>query len=148
MSLTELSCLVVGEWPVQDIGADDSALFLWTTAPMFNTALQLMGAWEYDYKTVAFTWVKPTAGGHWAWGMGNHTRANAEFCLLGMRGRLRRVSASVHSLVVAMRREHSRKPDEVRDRITKLYGDVPRIELFARGQAADGWDCHGDEVLR
>lgn len=39
----------------------------------------------------------------------------------------------------------SKKPEEVRLRITELFGDLPRIELFAR-QYADGWDCWGNDV--
>ena len=42
-------------------------------------------------------------------------------------------------------REHSQKPDEARDRIVQLFGDVPRIELFAR-QKVDGWDSWGNEI--
>jgi hypothetical protein len=48
-------------------------------------------------------------------------------------------------LVVSERREHSRKPDEIRDEIVKLCGDVPRVELFCR-YPADGWDVWGNEV--
>lgn len=51
----------------------------------------------------------------------------------------------MHQVVRAPRREHSRKPDEVRDRIAQLLGDVPRIELFARTRAA-GWDAWGAEL--
>ena len=78
--------------------------------------------------------------------MGYYTRANAELCLLATRGKtLKRVSRTVHSVVLSKIREHSRKPDEVRNRIVELFGDIPRIELFAR-QKVDGWDCWGDEV--
>lgn len=58
---------------------------------------------------------------------------------------LPRLSKSVHQVVLSKIREHSRKPDEVRDRIVELFGNVPRIELFAR-QKIDGWDCWGNEV--
>ena len=64
---------------------------------------------------------------------------------LATKGRMERQSASVRELVVSHRREHSRKPDEVRDRIVELVGDLPRIELFAR-QRVDGWDAWGNEV--
>ena len=60
-------------------------------------------------------------------------------------GKPKRISKSVKQLVVDNRREHSRKPDCVRDRIVELCGDLPRIELFAR-QKTEGWDCWGDEV--
>jgi site-specific DNA-methyltransferase (adenine-specific) len=48
-------------------------------------------------------------------------------------------------VVYSQLREHSRKPDEVKDRIVKLMGDLPRLELFAR-RKTDGWDVFGNEV--
>ena len=77
--------------------------------------------------------------------MGRWTRANAELCLLATKGKPKRIDAGVHSIVDARIREHSRKPDEVRERIIKLCGDLPRIELFAR-QETEGWDVWGNEV--
>ena len=47
--------------------------------------------------------------------------------------------------VIAHLEQHSKKPDEVRDKIIKLMGDVPRVELFAR-QKTPGWDVWGNEV--
>ena len=37
------------------------------------------------------------------------------------------------------------EPDEIKDEIVKLCGDLPRIELFAR-QKTEGWDVWGNEV--
>jgi N6-adenosine-specific RNA methylase IME4 len=45
--------------PVADLAADDCALFLWATDPLLPQAIDLMRAWGFDYKTVAFYWVKP-----------------------------------------------------------------------------------------
>ena len=42
--------------------------------------------------------------------------------------------------------QHSKKPDEVRNAIVELCGDIPRIELFAR-EKHTGWDCWGNQVL-
>ncbi len=42
-------------------------------------------------------------------------------------------------------RGHSQKPDEARDKIIELAGDLPRVELFAR-EKTDGWDAWGNEV--
>ncbi len=79
-------------------------------------------------------------------GLGYYTRANAEFCLLATRGKiLERKSHSVSSVIVSHIEEHSKKPNETRERIVTLFGDVPRIELFSR-QTVDGWDCWGNEV--
>lgn len=132
--------------PVADIAAKDCVLFLWATYPNLKDAFKVIEAWGFTYKTVAFTWVKrnkksPT----WFWGLGYWTRANPEICLLATRGNPKRVSKKVHSVVDSPIREHSRKPDEVRDRIVELMGDLPRIELFAR-ERAPGWDVWGNEV--
>lgn len=79
-------------------------------------------------------------------GMGHWTRSNPEVCWLGIRGNPKRASAAVHSVVMAPRGKHSAKPPEVRDRIVELCGDVPRIELFARGKVPEGWDSWGNEA--
>ena len=68
-------------------------------------------------------------------------------CLIGIKGKPGKIiqSNKVSSCIISERREHSRKPDEARERITQLVGQVPKRELFAR-QTVDGWDCWGNEV--
>jgi len=132
--------------PVADIAAPDSALFLWVTFPVLPDAFKVIAAWGYTYKSVAFTWIKTnrkSPGYHV--GMGHYTRANAEICLLATRGRMPRVSKGIRQLIVSPVEEHSKKPDETRERIVQLFGDIPRIELFAR-RRADGWDAWGNEI--
>lgn len=126
--------------------ADDAALFLWGTMPLLPRAVDLIEAWGFRYTTTAFCWVKlnPKSPGL-ATGLGAWTRSNAELCLLGIRGHPRRKSRGVHSVVIAPRARHSEKPAEVRRRIVELFGDVPRLELFARS-CTPGWDVWGDEV--
>ena len=51
----------------------------------------------------------------------------------------------VHQGVMSRIEGHSKKPDEVRHRIERLMGDVPRVELFAR-QYSPGWDVWGNQV--
>ena len=65
--------------------------------------------------------------------------------LLATRGHPKRQAANVHQFIIAPIQEHSRKPDEARDKIVALMGDVPRVELFAR-QSPPGWDVWGNEV--
>lgn len=141
-----LSVRDLRKFHVKHVAADDCALFLWTTMPMIPDALEVMSAWGFSFKTVAFTWVKRTANGKLHWGMGNWTRANPELVLFGVRGKPKRVSKAVHSVVEAKVREHSRKPDEVRNRIVELMGDVPRLEMFARPPVCAGWDVWGNDV--
>lgn len=142
MAISDIAAL-----PVADLAAPNCALFLWVTWPQLPAGLQVIDSWGFEYKTIAFTWIKTTKTGKLAWGMGNWTRANSEPCLLGIKGKPKRVDAGVHSVIMSQRREHSRKPDEVRERIVQLLGDVPKIELFAR-QKVSGWDCWGNEVER
>ena len=77
--------------------------------------------------------------------MGRWTRGNSECCLIGTKGKPHRISTNVSQLIIQPIREHSRKPDIVRDKIVSLMGELPRIELFAR-QQVEGWDCWGNEV--
>ena len=132
--------------PVRGLAADDCVLFLWVTMPKLSECWELIAKWGFTYKTVAFTWVKRNKKvSSWFWGMGNWTRANAELCLIATKGKPKRINAAVHSVVDTSIEGHSKKPGVVRDRIVKLLGDVPRIELFAR-QETPGWDVWGDEV--
>ena len=132
--------------PVADLAAEDCVLFLWATFPMLKEALEVVEAWGFSYKTVAFTWVKENRKSPGLfWGLGYWTRANAEVCLLATRGSPKRQSAAVHQVILSPVEQHSKKPDAVRERIVTLMGDVPRVELFAR-QQAPGWDVWGNEV--
>ena len=143
MSCEELSEM---QSAVKGITADDCVLFLWATFPTIKDALALIDAWGFVYKTIAFAWVKENRKSKGLfWGLGNWTRSNVEVCLLATKGKPKRINAGVHSVVMAPIGRHSEKPSEVRDKIVKLCGDVPRIELFAR-QESDGWDCWGNEV--
>lgn len=136
----------IAKLPIKNIAADDCILFMWVTMPKLNECFEVIKNWGFDYKTCAFTWVKQNKkSDSLFWGMGRWTRANAELCLIATKGKPKRRSAKVHSVIMSKIREHSRKPDETRQRIVELCGDIPRIELFAR-QYADGWDCWGNEV--
>jgi N6-adenosine-specific RNA methylase IME4 len=141
MDLNDIMALPVGE-----LAADDCLLAMWWVPPMPAEALAVVEAWGFELKTMkGFTWHKLTKHGKSHFGMGNWTRANTEDCLFAVRGRPKRKSASVRQFVEAPLREHSRKPDEVRDGLVELMGNVRRIELFAR-EKAPGWDVWGNEV--
>jgi len=93
-------------------------------------SLKVIESWGFRYKTVAFTWAKTTRTGKYFFGGGNWTRSNPELCLLATKGNIKRKSASVRNLIISPLKEHSKKPDEIREMIVKLVGDLPRIELF------------------
>jgi N6-adenosine-specific RNA methylase IME4 len=141
--------------PIGDLMAPDSALFCWVVQPMLPEALQVLAAWGFSFRTVAFVWIKMPAS--WSehqlplrirprMGLGYHTRSGSEQCWLAIRGRgYKRQSMGIEQVVHAPVREHSRKPDEVAARIEQLVGSVPRIELFARQQRSD-WVAWGNEA--
>ena len=126
--------------------ADICTLFLWVTAPCLIEGIELCKKWGFEYKTIGFTWIKKNkVANSLFWGMGYWTRANAELCLIATKGKPKRIAKNVHQVVYTRIEKHSKKPDEVRNRIVKLMGDLPRIELFAR-QKTEGWDVWGNEV--
>jgi N6-adenosine-specific RNA methylase IME4 len=138
--------------PVGELATADSILFLWICWPNLKDGLEVIDAWGFTYKTCAFCWTKadnrqpdffqdelPAQVG-----MGFWTRANSEVCLLATRGKPKRLNADVRQAIIAPRREHSRKPDGIHERIERLAAP-PYLELFAR-QTRPGWTCCGDEV--
>lgn len=141
--------------PIHNISDDNCILFLWVTFPLLQEGLDTIKAWGFTYKTIGFNWIKKNKKNVETnfWGMGNWTRSNSEICLLAIKGKPKRISAKVHSVIETFETEtiespiekHSKKPDIVRYRIEELCGDIPRIELFAR-EKVSGWDVWGNEV--
>ena len=132
---------------VPKLCANDCYLFLWTTSPFMEKSFEILKAWGFKYSTIPFVWVKMTNDmkkprGD---GLGKYTPSNAEYVLLGRKGKYWRDSTKIKQIVLAPKGKHSKKPKEVRDRILDLCGDLPRIELFARNKT-DGWDVWGNEV--
>ena len=132
--------------PVKEMSDDNCILFLWATFPNIQQALDVVKAWGFEYKTVAFVWEKYDKSNNTAkkYGLGWYTRSNCEVVLLGRKGKFDRKSASVQQIVKSTIGKHSQKPDEVRKRILQLCGDLPRIELFARTRV-HGWDVWGND---
>lgn len=160
--------------PVWDIAAEDAVLAMWYTGTHNAEAVQLAEAWGFKVRTMkGFTWVKlnqlaeqhinkALAAGEvedfydllallnaqTRMNGGNYTRANSEDMLIAVRGAgIERVNASVKQVIYSPLGEHSAKPWEARHRLELLYGDVPRIELFSRGDAA-GWHHWGNQNPR
>ncbi|ECK7391383.1 DNA methyltransferase [Salmonella enterica subsp. enterica] len=166
LSLTELQRL-----PVWSLADENAVLAMWYTGTHVSEAIALAEAWEFRVRTMkAFTWVKLNQYAEQRFNTalqagdlidfndlltmlnretrmngGNHTRANTEDVLIATRGSgLERASASIKQVVYSCLGAHSEKPWEVRYRLEQLYGDVSRIELFAR-DIWPGWDRWGNE---
>jgi len=138
--------------PVRELAATDCSLFLWASWPQLIDALAVIEAWGFTFKTCAFCWTKAHAGQLEMFeeaipdqmGLGYWTRANSEPCLLATRGRPKRLNADVRQAIIEPRRQHSRKPSLVYQRIERLV-DGPYCELFARTRRV-GWDSWGDQL--
>lgn len=131
--------------PVRELATNDCVLFMWMVDWCPNLALDVIEAWGFAHKTTAFTWAKQNESGEgWHMGQGYWTRANPEDCWLATRGSPKRVFADVRQLIVAPIMEHSRKPDEIHDRVRRLVVG-PYLELYARRERAD-WQTWGNEI--
>jgi N6-adenosine-specific RNA methylase IME4 len=142
---------------VRRISCKNSALLIWATMPCLPDAIRVMESWGFKYKTCWCTWVKTNkAGDKPFFGVGYYTRSNAELCLLGVKGKIASFKklvegesregnpSSLSSICIERPRQHSRKPETVRNNIVTFFGDVPRIELFAR-ESTDGWSTIGNQ---
>jgi N6-adenosine-specific RNA methylase IME4 len=123
------------------IAADDCVLFLWATAPMIEAALEVMGAWGFDYKS-QFVWIKHRVGtGYW-------NRNKHELLLIGTRGNIPAPAPGTQwdSAIEAPAGKHSAKPKCFLDMIDVYFPTLPKIELNRRGPPRPGWDAWGNEA--
>jgi len=127
---------------VKNVTDDDALLFMWSSSPHLDQAIELMTAWGFSYATVAFVWDKGRVN------PGFYTMSQCEICLVGKRGKIPqpRGARNVHQLVQEKRGRHSAKPAQVRKRIEQMFPQQKKIELFAR-ERHSGWDAHGNEIL-
>lgn len=145
MSLEDIAAL-----PLDEISDDNCALAMWVTDPHLQNALEVMNYWGFTYKTVLHTWIKlnkDQTNNTYFKGTGYYSRSNPEMILLGTKGRMQRFDTNIDQIIAEPRREHSRKPDVVRQNLVRMFGDIPRIELFARA-STDGWETWGNETKK
>lgn len=138
MSIDEIKDL-----PVLDLAAPDCLLWLWCVNPMIPQAVDVLGAWGFEFKT-AGTWVKTTKHGKINFGTGYILRGSNEPFLIGTRGSPR-TSKNVRSGFLGKIREHSRKPEEAYRAAEQLMPRANRLELFSRTDRP-GWTVWGDEA--
>jgi len=135
--------------PIRNICEKNAVCFMWVADAFIPDAVEVMKAWGFKYKTVAFIWLKKELSGKQVCYMGQWTMKNAELVLFGTKGKMTQFlkSRKVRQLQEAIRerKKHSKKPQLIRDKIIEMFGDLPRIELFAR-EKTEGWDVWGDEV--
>lgn len=121
--------------------ADDCLLFMWTSSPHLDQAIKLGEGWGFKYATVAFVWDKQKVN------PGFYTMSQVELCLVFKKGKIPtdRGARNIRQFVSEARREHSRKPDEVRKRIEEMFPNHSKLEMFAR-TTPEGWDVFGNQT--
>lgn len=148
MSISDIKAL-----PVGDVAAADAWLFMWTSSPYLDQVFSIMRRWGFRYSSIFLTWVKlnPTQGDQmftlerdFHLGMGRTSRKNTEIMLLGKRGKPPVGNNDIRELLLAARREHSRKPDESFARVERFCAG-PRLEMFSR-EDRPGWTTWGLEA--
>ena len=133
--------------PVESMVEENAALFLWACWPLLPEALRVIEAWGFEYKSLAWVWVKARPSGFgFHFGMGYYTRANTEPCLLAVRGKMPVVAHDVQALIYSPVREHSRKPNEQYQKIERLCPDASYLEMFARRKPLGNWSFWGNEI--
>lgn len=176
--------------PIEGLCKEDAALFMWTTMPKLDIALNTIYAWGFRYTTCFFAWTKVYPKKHeLCAATGCYTRPNTELCLLGIRGdisKYRQRKTCITNAIVTrpevnpllsdmpghedlgkarlfgfhereeieyveasplftVRGEHSQKPEEGYEKILRVFGDLPRIDVFSRKKRM-GWDAFGDQT--
>lgn len=136
MSIAEIKSLQVGK-----IADKNCLLFLWVVSPMLDDCIDVLKSWGFKYSTVGFVWHKGKPN------PGSYTMSECEVCLVGKKGNIPypRGARNIRQFLSEKRTQHSSKPIEIKERITKMFPSSPRIELFSR-QKTDGWDVWGNEV--
>lgn len=142
MSLEDIKKL-----PVSEIAAEKSHLYLWVPNALLPDGLAVMEAWGFEYKS-NLIWEKVRKDGEPdGRGVGFYFRNVTEILLFGVKGNKNRTldpARSQVNLIRTMKREHSRKPDEMVDLIERC-SPGPYLEMFARGDR-EGWDMWGNQA--
>ena len=137
-----LSLEQLKQLPIQPICEIDCLLFLWVTSPKLKDGIELMESWGFSYVTIGFVWDKVRTH------PGNYTLSVVELCLIGKKGKIPqpRGSRNERQLYSQLKAKHSKKPEEIRYRINRMFPRQSKIELFAR-ETSPQWYSWGDEVL-
>jgi N6-adenosine-specific RNA methylase IME4 len=151
MTIKAIAALPVGELA----HPDGCRLVMWITWPQLHRMNELLAAWDFKYCT-GRPWLKLWSKedglilypDSFAKGTGYEVINSSELMIIAKRGKPQRLVGGMkwQGYVIACRREHSRKPDCVRDEIVHLF-DGPRCELFARSRHS-GFDAWGNEIDR
>ena len=137
MNLDELKKL-----PIQNISSSNCLLFMWSSSPHLDQAIDLGKTWGFQWATIGFVWDKIRVN------PGFYTMSQCELCLIFKKGKIPipRGARNIRQYIKAKRGRHSEKPTEVKRRIEAMFPNQKKIELFARNACDVGWIYWGLEV--
>lgn len=148
--------MIAARWPVSQVMARDSWLFVWTTAPHLRETFALVDSWSdpdnpWTYRSMG-AWAKRPRGwrgdpNKWQFGTGYLFRSAVEPLLVFGRGHTKWRGTSERNLWIAPVTRHSEKPVEVREMINRVLPEgAPKLEMFCRGRPDAGWHAWGLEA--
>ena len=128
-------------WLISDICNDNALLFMWSSSPHLDQAIDLGKSWGFQWATIGFIWDKQKVN------PGFYTMSQCELCLIFKRGKIPqpRGTRNTRQFLSELRGPHSQKPDEIRDRIMDMFPDQKKLEMFAT-KRVEGWDAWGDNI--
>jgi N6-adenosine-specific RNA methylase IME4 len=133
--------------PIAELAHPDGMwVWLWATAPMYDQARMCFDFWKVKPVTQG-AWVKTTKAGGPAFGTGYVLRNSHEPFLIGKVGKPAIQSRSIRSVIMAKRREHSRKPEEAYAAANLMAGPGLKADVFSREQR-EGWHAFGNETSK
>ncbi len=132
---------------VLSIAEENALLFMWTSSPHLDQAIDLGKAWGFKWATIGFCWNKLKVNPSF------YTMSAIELCLIFKRGKIPqpRGARDIRQYLEEKRSRHSAKPLEVRKRISQMFPQQKKVELFARSRdslfsANRSWDYWGNEI--
>ena len=128
---------------VNKFAAKNSILYMWTTGPQLLISMDVMQAWGFRYKTIAFVWSKILVN------PGYYTMSSCELCIVGTKGTIPkpRGTRNERQFYEKKRTKHSSKPDHFRQCIERMHPKQTKLEMFARNTGPrGGWYVWGNEA--
>jgi N6-adenosine-specific RNA methylase IME4 len=116
--------------------------YMWTTGPQLDVSIDVLRAWGFQYKTIAFVWEKVIVN------PGYYTMSSVEICIVGKKGSIPkpRGTRNERQFLQQTRTHHSAKPKKFIERITRMHPTQHKLELFSR-RAQPKWHCWGYDAV-
>tara|TARA_Y100001938_G_C8017724_1_gene393516 strand:- start:183 stop:863 length:681 start_codon:yes stop_codon:yes gene_type:complete len=129
------------EMSIQHLCAENCIHYMWTTGPQLDISIQVLQAWGFKFKTVAFVWDKQVTN------PGYYTMSSVEYCIVGTKGAIPkpRGSRNERQFLSRRRTRHSAKPKEFIERISRMHPEQTKLEIFSRKAHTD-WFCWGHDA--